>query len=67
MVADLAHHRVGALVVSPDGDQIEGIVSERDIVKHLSVLRTDLLDDPVSSIMSTDVRVCSRPTTSSRS
>ena len=31
-VADLVRHRVGALVVSPDGRHIEGIVSERDIV-----------------------------------
>jgi CBS domain-containing protein len=59
VVADLAHHRVGALVVSPDGVQIQGIVSERDIVKRLSVLHTELLDEPVSSIMSTGVRVCS--------
>jgi len=59
VVADLAHHRVGALVVSPDGVHIQGIVSERDIVKRLSVLHTELLDEPVSSIMSTDVRVCS--------
>ena len=58
VVADLAHHRVGALVVSPDGVQIQGIVSERDIVKRLSVLNTKLLDEPVSSIMSTEVRVC---------
>ena len=59
VVADLARHRVGALVVSPDGVQIQGIVSERDIVKRLSVLHTELLDEPVSSIMSTEVRVCS--------
>ncbi len=59
VIADLAHHRIGALVVSPDGIAIQGIVSERDIVKRLSVLRTQLLDDPVASIMSTDVRVCS--------
>ena len=57
-VADLARHRVGALVVSPDGRHIEGIVSERDIVQRLSELHTELLDDPVSSIMSTSVRVC---------
>ena len=59
VVADLAHHRIGALVVSPDGVNIQGIVSERDIVQRLSVLRTELLEDPVASIMSTDVRVCS--------
>ena len=58
VVAELTHHRVGALVVSPDGRRIEGIVSERDIVKRLSVLNSRLLDEPVSSIMSTEVRVC---------
>jgi CBS domain-containing protein len=58
VVADLARHRVGALVVSPDGLQIEGIVSERDIVQRLSELHTELLEEPVASIMSTEVRVC---------
>lgn len=58
VVADLARHRVGALVVSPDGRQIEGIVSERDIVQRLSELHTELLEEPVASIMSTEVRVC---------
>jgi CBS domain-containing protein len=58
VVADLARHRVGALIVSSDGIRIDGIVSERDIVQRLSVLRTELLDEPVSSIMSTSVRVC---------
>ncbi len=58
VVAELIRHRVGALVVSPDGQRIEGIVSERDIVWHLSNLHETLLDEPVSSIMSTAVRVC---------
>ena len=58
VVADLVRHRVGALVVSPDGRQIEGIVSERDVVQHLSELRIGLLKEKVSSIMSTSVRVC---------
>ena len=38
VVAELTQHRIGALVVSPDGQRIEGIVSERDIVKRHSVL-----------------------------
>ena len=58
VVAELARHRVGALVVSPDGRHIEGIVSERDIVRHLSEVRQELLDEPVSTIMSTKVRTC---------
>ncbi len=58
VVADLVRHRVGALVVSPDGRQIEGIVSERDVVQRLSELRIGLLEEKVASIMSTSVRVC---------
>lgn len=58
LVAELARHRVGALVVSPDGRSIEGIASERDVVRHLSEVRHDLLTQPVSSIMSTEVSTC---------
>jgi CBS domain-containing protein len=58
-VADLVRHRVGALVVSPDGRTIDGIVSERDIVQRLSELRTELLGERVASIMSRSVHVCS--------
>jgi CBS domain-containing protein len=58
VVADLVRHRVGALVVSPDQLQIEGIVSERDIVTRLSEFRLGLLEEKVTSIMSTDVQVC---------
>ncbi|MGH3579154.1 MAG: CBS domain-containing protein, partial [Mycobacterium sp.] len=49
----------GALVVSPDGHRIDGIVSERDIVQHLSELRAAFLEEPVGAIMSTAVRTCS--------
>ena len=31
----LAEHNVGALIVSNDGESLEGIVSERDVVRHL--------------------------------
>ncbi|MGA2836777.1 MAG: CBS domain-containing protein [Acidimicrobiales bacterium] len=58
-VGELVRHRVGALVVSPGDGTIDGIVSERDVVHRLSQIREGLLSEPVSSIMSTDVRVCS--------
>jgi CBS domain-containing protein len=58
VVSELARHRVGALVVSADGRHIEGIVSERDIVRQLSEVRRQLLDEPVSTIMSTTVSTC---------
>jgi len=57
-VAELARHRVGALVVSPGDGTIEGIVSERDVVRHLSELRTDVLSQPVFTVMSSTVRAC---------
>jgi CBS domain-containing protein len=35
LIAKLAEHNVGALIVSSDGKTVEGIVSERDVVRHL--------------------------------
>jgi len=58
-VAELVRHRVGALVVSPGDGTIEGIVSERDVVRSLSELRADVLSQPVSTVMSTSVHRCS--------
>lgn len=57
MLRVLAEHNVGALVVSTDGKRLEGIVSERDVVRRL--LENDrLLEAPVSSIMTVDVHTC---------
>ncbi len=53
----LREHGYGALVVSNDGGSIDGIVSERDIVRALG-LRHDLLDLPVSEIMTNPVFTC---------
>ena len=57
LLALLAEHNIGALVVSVDGGTVDGIVSERDVVRGL---RTDetVLESPVSSIMSADVHTC---------
>ena len=54
LLGRLAEHNVGALVVSRDGAGLDGIVSERDVVRHLN-------DDPhalsaeVATIMTTEV------------
>jgi len=58
-VAELVRHRIGALVVSPGDGTIDGIISERDIVRCLSELHADTLAQPVSTIMSTSVHHCS--------
>jgi CBS domain-containing protein len=53
----LARHNVGALVVSEDGEAVDGIVSERDVVRRLHEDES-VLEGPVSRIMTTDVRTC---------
>jgi CBS domain-containing protein len=58
LLARLAEHKVGALVVSRDGTAVEGIVSERDVVRHLFRRGGALLEDTVSSIMTSEVRTC---------
>ena len=57
LVALLAEHNVGALVVSDDGERVSGIVSERDVVRRLHA-DAAVLDAPVSMIMTEDVRTC---------
>ena len=50
---------VGALVVSRDGERVEGVLSERDVVRGLTRHGADLLDMSVVAIMSRTVPVCS--------
>lgn len=54
----LAAGNLGALVVSSDGSVLAGIVSERDIVRHLASDGPELLDRPVSDLMQTEVHTC---------
>lgn len=54
----LAAENVGALVVSSDGRKVEGIVSERDIVRALGREGADLLRRRVRDLMTEDVITC---------
>jgi CBS domain-containing protein len=49
---------VGALVVSGDGRAIEGIISERDVVRAMAAHGAGALGRTVGSAMSTDVVTC---------
>ncbi|OJF09727.1 CBS domain-containing protein [Couchioplanes caeruleus] len=55
LLATLAEHGIGAAVVSADGASVEGIVSERDIVRKLAVRGAAVLTEPVSAIHTTQV------------
>jgi CBS domain-containing protein len=54
----LGERKIGALVVSGDGRAIEGIISERDIVRAAASGGGAALDRSVGSVMSTDVVTC---------
>jgi len=54
----LTRRRIGALVVSGDGQAINGILSERDIVIRIAAGGLDALTSTVGSVMSTDVVTC---------
>ena len=56
--AQLRDRGVGALVVSDDGRHIDGIVSERDVVRALAAHGASALGRTVGSAMSTDVVTC---------
>ncbi|MFT3872540.1 MAG: CBS domain-containing protein [Nocardioides sp.] len=57
LLALLAEHNVGALIVSSDGTSVDGIVSERDVVRRLHTDES-ALEGPVSGIMTVGVFTC---------
>ena len=54
----LATKKIGCLLVLNDKNGLEGVVSERDIVRALGEAGGACLDDTVSSIMTADVITC---------
>lgn len=56
----LSARRIGAVVVSRDGRLVEGIVSERDVVRELGRRGAACLTDPLESLMTARVTTCSR-------
>ena len=57
LLAVLADHNIGAVIVSGDGSGVDGIVSERDIVRRLND-DDSVLDAPVRQIMTAVVQTC---------
>jgi len=54
-IETLTHHGIGALVVTLDGREIVGIVSERDVVRVLQEHGSDALLLPIREVMTTNV------------
>ena len=51
----LAEHRIGAAVVSRDGSSVDGIVSERDIVRALALRGAAVMSEQVTAIYTAEV------------
>ena len=58
LLALLEEHRIGAVVVSEDGATVAGIVSERDVVRHLHREGAAILQAPIANIMTSEVQTC---------
>ena len=55
LLAVLAEHRIGAVVVSSDGTSVEGIASERDIVRALARRGAAAMSEPMTAIYTAEV------------
>ena len=55
LLAVLAEHRIGAVVVSHDGTAVDGIASERDIVQALARRGAAVMSEPVTAIYTAEV------------
>ncbi len=62
----LVEHRIGAVVVTGDDRTIDGIVSERDIVRAIASLGAGALRATASEVMATEVATCEPDTTVER-
>lgn len=56
----LSARRIGAIVISQDGRVVQGIVSERDVVRELGRRGPACLADVVESLMTAKVSTCAR-------
>ena len=55
LLAVLAEHGIGAVVVSRDGTAVDGIASERDIVRALALRGTAVMSERVTAIYTAEV------------
>lgn len=54
----LSSKRIGTVVVSGDGKKIDGILSERDIVREIGKRGAGCLNEPVADMMTAKIVTC---------
>jgi CBS domain-containing protein len=62
----LSARRIGAIIISRDGREVAGIVSERDVVREIGRRGAACLTDRVESLMTAQVTTCGRSDTADR-
>lgn len=54
----LSEKRIGTVIVSSDGEVLDGILSERDIVRAIGASGPGCLNDAVSTLMTSKITTC---------
>ncbi len=54
----LANKKIGAIVIVGENGQVDGIISERDVVRAIGRNGSKVLEMPVSDVMTPDVVTC---------
>ena len=54
----LSQRRIGSVIISEDGKQVAGILSERDIVREIGKRGAACLSDLVENMMTSEIKVC---------
>ncbi len=54
----LSEHRIGALIVSENGEQVDGILSERDIVREIGKNGVGCMSNCTRDLMTANVIAC---------
>ena len=62
LLAVLTEHRIGAVVVSANGTSVDGIASERDIVRALAERGAMVLAEPITAIHTAEVHIATPET-----
>ena len=63
VAAQLSERRIGAVVVVDERGKVQGIISERDIIRVLAQSGPQILSTPVSSVMTRNVISCTETDT----
>lgn len=62
----LSEMRIGAVIVRDAGNEMDGILSERDIVREIGRRGVDCMGDKVSELMTTNVKSCTSTDTTQK-